>query len=276
MEFGVHRVIGVERGSSGMGDAVAADNYIVLFVSAGGCRVKINQDIVEIGEYSLVLVPRGVHIDADPSETRVFLIIYFSESFFARTDVDAAFLRNFKSFNKQEYTYRLLSVPKEYATYYDFVGTQLKLSKLNYNQAIYRDLAYNIVKQIVLLAAIHMEERQSGEMLGHGSDIALVRHFQELVRQQVKKEKQVAFYAAQLNIGSKKLTNLTKSALGVTPKEVIVGELLREAKKLLTEASYSIKQIAWELGYTDVNNFSTFFLKEIGMTPSEYRKRWQL
>lgn len=275
MEFGVHRVIGVTQESSEIRDATAKENYIVLFVSSGGCSMRINKEVTEIEEYSLVLIPRGITVDANPIEQRAFLIIYFSESFFARTEVDTAFLRNFKSFNKNEYTYRTLSVPKEYATYYEFVGMQLKLSKQNYNQAIYRDLAHNIVKQIVLLAAIYAEDKQSGELLGKRADVSVVRRFQELVEKHVKKEKQVAFYADQLNIGSKKLTNLTKETLGTTPKEVITSELLRVSKKLLVESSLSIKQVAWDLGYTDVNNFSTFFLKETNLTPTEYRKRWQ-
>ncbi|KKO91189.1 hypothetical protein AAW12_11760 [Sphingobacterium sp. Ag1] len=275
MEFGVHRVIGVTQEYSEIKDATAKENYVVLFVSSGGCSMQINKQITEIEEYSLVLIPRGIQIEANPNEQRAFLIIYFSESFFARTEVDTAFLRNFKSFNKNEYTYRTLSVPMEYATYYEFVGMQLKLSKQNYNQAIYRDLAHNIVKQIVLLAAIYAEDKQSGELLGQRTDVALVRRFQDLVEKHVKKEKQVAFYADQLNIGSKKLTNLTKETLGTTPKELITKELLRVSKKLLVESSLSIKQVAWELGYTDVNNFSTFFLKETALTPTEYRKRWQ-
>jgi AraC-like DNA-binding protein len=163
-------------------------------------------------------------------------------------------------------------VPKEYATYYEFVGMQLKLSKQNYNQAIYRDLAHNIVKQIVLLAAIYAEDRFSGQILGQSAGEKLVRCFQELVEEHVKKEKQVAFYAGKLNVGSKKLTNLTKETLGVTPKGVIMEELLRISKKLIVESSLSIKEIAWELGYTDVNNFSAFFLKETMVTPTEYRK----
>ncbi len=275
MEFGVHRVIGVTQEYSEIKDATAKENYVVLFVSSGGSSMLINKQATEIKEYSLVLIPRGIQIEANPNEQRPFLIIYFSESFFARTEVDTAFLRNFKSFNKTEYTYRTLSVPKEYATYYEFVGMQLKLSKQNYNQAIYRDLAHNIVKQIVLLAAIYAEDKQSGELLGQRTDVSLVRRFQDLVEKHVKKEKQVAFYADQLNIGSKKLTNLTKETLGTTPKELITKELLRVSKKLLVESSLSIKQVAWELGYTDVNNFSTFFLKETSLTPTEYRKRWQ-
>ena len=275
MEFGVHRVIGVELEYSEIADATAKENYVVLFVSTGGSSMLINKEITEIQEYSLVLIPRGIKIEANSTEQRPFLIIYFSESFFARTEVDTAFLHNFKSFNKNEYTYRVLNVPAEYSTYYEFVGMQLKLSKQNYNQVIYRDLAHNIVKQIVLLAAIYAEDKQSGELLGQSADVVLVRRFQQLIEKHVKDQKQVSFYAGQLNIGSKKLTSLTKGTLGKTPKEIIIEELLRVSKSLLVDSSLSIKQVAWELGYADVNNFSTFFMKETSLTPTEYRKRWQ-
>ncbi len=272
MEFGVQRVIGVAQEPSEVTDATAKENYVVLFVSKGGCSIRINNQIKEIEEYCLVLIPKGIKIEANPDESRPFLIIYFSESFFARTAVDTAFLRNFKSFNTNEYNYHVLRVPMEYATYYEFVSMQLKLSKQNYNQAIYRDLAHNIVKQIVLLAAIYADDWFSGEILGQSAGVKLVRCFQELVEERVIKEKQVAFYADKLNVGIKKLTNLTKETLGLTPKGVIKEELLRISKKLIVESSLSIKEIAWKLGYTDVNNFSAFFLKETMVTPTEYRK----
>ncbi|WP_286766783.1 MULTISPECIES: helix-turn-helix domain-containing protein [Sphingobacterium] len=275
MEFGVHRVIGVAQEPSEITDATAKENYVVLFVSKGGCSVEINNQITEIEEFCLVLIPRGIKIEANPDEQRSFLIIYFSESFFARTEIDTAFLHNFKSFNKNEFTYRVLRVPAEYASYYEFVSMQLKLSKQNYNLAIYRELAHNIVKQIVLLAAISAEDRPSNGLVGQGADAKLITLFQELIKKYVKQEKQVAFYAEQLHVGNKKLTNLTKEILGATPKELIIKELLRVSKKLIVESSLSIKQIAWELGYADVNNFSTFFSKETNLTPTEYRKRWQ-
>jgi len=265
MEFGVQRVIGVAQEPSEVTDATAKENYVVLFVSKGGCSIRINNQIKEIEEYCLVLIPKGIKIEANPDESRPFLIIYFSESFFARTAVDTAFLRNFKSFNTNEYNYHVLRVPMEYATYYEFVSMQLKLSKQNYNQAIYRDLAHNIVKQIVLLAAIYADDWFSGEILGQSAGVKLVRCFQELVEERV-------INADKLNVGIKKLTNLTKETLGLTPKGVIKEELLRISKKLIVESSLSIKEIAWKLGYTDVNNFSAFFLKETMVTPTEYRK----
>jgi len=88
MEFGVHRVIGVELEYSEITDATAKENYVVLFVSTGGSSMLINKEITEIQEYSLVLIPRGIKIEANSTEQRPFLIIYFSESFFARTEVD--------------------------------------------------------------------------------------------------------------------------------------------------------------------------------------------
>jgi AraC-like DNA-binding protein len=47
--------------------------------------------------------------------------------------------------------------------------------------------------------------------------------------------------------------------------------ILEEAKKLLADPSLSIKNIAHKLDY-DVSNFTKFFKRFTGETPSSYRK----
>lgn len=60
---------------------------------------------------------------------------------------------------------------------------------------------------------------------------------------------------------------------GVTPFQYISQKRIREAQKLLLESENAIKNIATELGYTSVNNFSTYFKRITGLSPSEFRKR---
>jgi len=46
---------------------------------------------------------------------------------------------------------------------------------------------------------------------------------------------------------------------------------LLEAKRLLFHANNSLKEIAFDLGFSDASYFNRFFKRETGVTPAEYR-----
>ena len=61
-------------------------------------------------------------------------------------------------------------------------------------------------------------------------------------------------------------------AFGVSPMKYRTKVRVREAKRLLEDSEYNISYVAKEVGYDDPNRFSQVFSKEVGQTPSRYRK----
>lgn len=66
-------------------------------------------------------------------------------------------------------------------------------------------------------------------------------------------------------------TKLFQKRLGITPMQFIIRKKTEQAIELLTDTSLPISSIAEALGYASQFYFSSFFKKQIGMTPSEYR-----
>lgn len=64
-----------------------------------------------------------------------------------------------------------------------------------------------------------------------------------------------------------------KAVTGITPLNEIHRQRLNRAKHLLVESSDSLQQVAERCGIKDPYQFSTFFKKNTGITPREYRKR---
>ena len=58
---------------------------------------------------------------------------------------------------------------------------------------------------------------------------------------------------------------------GITPAEYILMMKMERARELLTKSSWSITQIAYSLGFSSSNYFSTVFRKYFEQTPREYR-----
>lgn len=60
---------------------------------------------------------------------------------------------------------------------------------------------------------------------------------------------------------------------GVTPFQYISRKRIREAQRLLRDDEISITDIANGLGYSSLNNFSTYFKRLTGLSPDQFRKR---
>ncbi|HZF64813.1 MAG TPA: response regulator [Chitinophagaceae bacterium] len=61
-----------------------------------------------------------------------------------------------------------------------------------------------------------------------------------------------------------------KAISNLTPNELIHVTRLKKAAELLAAGSYKIYEVTEMVGYTSQHNFSRSFLKQFGMTPTEY------
>lgn len=68
-------------------------------------------------------------------------------------------------------------------------------------------------------------------------------------------------------------SKLFKQETGETYIEYLTRTRIRNARALLDDQRYSIKEVCIMCGYSDPNYFSRIFKKYQGMTPSEYRER---
>ncbi|MDB4921567.1 helix-turn-helix domain-containing protein [Mucilaginibacter sp.] len=88
--------------------------------------------------------------------------------------------------------------------------------------------------------------------------------FLDLLEIHVFTHKQVAQYAAMLNLSAYQLNAIAKAALGKTCSELINDHIILEAKRCLLATSNQINQTAYRLGYEDVSYFIRFFKKHTG------------
>ena len=69
------------------------------------------------------------------------------------------------------------------------------------------------------------------------------------------------------------LYKIFKKETGESPKQYISGLKLLQAKKLLTETDLSVSRVADSVGFENVVDFSKFFSRQTGMSPSAYREK---
>lgn len=100
---------------------------------------------------------------------------------------------------------------------------------------------------------------------------AIIPQLLQLIEENFKQFKTTAQFAALLHLSERTLHNRVKKASGCTVMELVRERTLKEAKKLLCSATYTVAEIADELGFKEPSHFSYWFKKQTGMLPSAYK-----
>lgn len=66
-----------------------------------------------------------------------------------------------------------------------------------------------------------------------------------------------------------------KQVIGITPIEYLQQTRIEAAKKLLEQTAQQMTEVIYNSGYNDPKAFRKIFRKTVGMTPSQYRDKFQ-
>lgn len=80
-------------------------------------------------------------------------------------------------------------------------------------------------------------------------------------------------FAKQLNIHVNHLNRAVKKITQKTTTQVIAKRILQESKILLKHSAWSVSEIAYALGFTEVTHFNNFFKKHVQVSPVKYRNQ---
>ncbi|MGM9714388.1 MAG: bifunctional hydroxymethylpyrimidine kinase/phosphomethylpyrimidine kinase [Prevotella sp.] len=95
--------------------------------------------------------------------------------------------------------------------------------------------------------------------------------FMNLVAQHYRKHHAVAWYAHELSISTRYLSQSTSQMVGKSPKRIIDEYIANEAKVMIATSRLTMQEIAYALGYTSQSTFCRSFRSMTGMSPSKQR-----
>ncbi|HET9057832.1 MAG TPA: helix-turn-helix domain-containing protein [Chitinophagaceae bacterium] len=128
-----------------------------------------------------------------------------------------------------------------------------------------------LLKRLIIKCTRLARTQQYGDTPENATH-SIIRQFNILVEINFKTEHAVNFYAKQLNIAAKSLTNIFSTAKLPNPLTVIHNRLLTEARRQILFSDKPIKEIAYELNFTDIQSFSRFFKSKQGVSPINFKK----
>lgn len=102
---------------------------------------------------------------------------------------------------------------------------------------------------------------------------ALFAQFISLLEENFRTERRVGWYAEQLGITAKYMSELIKQVSKRTPNEWIDSYVMLEIRVLLKNTTKSIKEIAEAVNFPNQSFFGKYFKEHMGMSPTEFRRQ---
>ena len=135
-----------------------------------------------------------------------------------------------------------------------------------------RELVMTMLKALVIdMSNIIYRFQQVGEA-GQTRAEVIFRDFIQTVEKNYRTERRVSWYAQQLCITSKYLSETVRTVSRRTPSDWIDSYVTRELRVMLRNSTMSIKQIADELNFANQSFMGKYFKEHVGMSPSQFRK----
>lgn len=133
------------------------------------------------------------------------------------------------------------------------------------------DMLQAYLKQFIINS---VRVKQENHVIKEDTETRLFKDFSLLVEQNFKKLHSVTDYANRLGLSPKSITKHFQKLGTDTPSDFIKNRILLEAKRMLIYTDYTVKEIAFDLGFNDPAYFTRFFTKAISKSPLQFKKEY--
>lgn len=243
--------------------------YTVLFIiDADG------EHIIDFNKYKMsknqvfFVAPGQVHQIIENRQSKGY-VITFGSGFLAQSGIPQNFIDGLDFFVGYGETPPLFIDNNDISILSGYCEEMLKAysTPMRYKQqAIGSLLQLFLIKcnNLCSLDISNTQDRESGQQL--------YTKFIDLLENNYKKEHGLQFYADNLYVSPDHLSKVIKNNTGRSAKEIIQDRIITAAKRDLYFTDMASKEIGYALGFDEPSNFSAFFKKCIGMSPSSFRK----
>ncbi|SHN10821.1 AraC family transcriptional regulator [Chitinophaga sp. CF418] len=261
--------IGEENYTPSTEEPFRTDTYAIAFLKQGQLSVTAGLSTGIITGPSLLTIGphiiRSIHkVENNPRLD----LIFFKESFFLENQSDIFYLLKYGFFENDDSHIIPLSAEQvqRFSAIYDLLGATIHEAH-PHTESIVRSYL-NVLLCETDAAAARLKEANPGTS---SRTHPLLANFKNLLSKEVLQQHAVRFYASQLNVTPKYLSEVIKEQTGRTAGEWIDQTLILEAKVLLQRKDLTISQISDLLNFSDQSVFGKFFKVNTGMSPLTYR-----
>ena len=247
------------------------DFYGIYIITSGEGSILLDNSIIPFSKGSLLFFqPNQVRQWQNVASSFDGYFLVFEKEFVETFFQDNFFIYRFQFFHNNNSSYAIECKQ-------DFLSSLINTCKLINTELgnlqedshhFLRSILYNILIQI---------NRKFIEQYGLSDNLFqnnLGLQFKQLLEAKIRSYQRVEDYADFLKISRAHLNNISKKTFGLHVSVLIKEKLLTEIKRELLFTNKSIKEISFEMNFSDISNFMRFFKKHTGINPNEYRLKY--
>lgn len=144
---------------------------------------------------------------------------------------------------------------------------------LHGDKKLYRNEIIESLFKTAFYIISEVSNREKEQLPKQGRCEVIFDEFMNLLEQHCRRERNVSFYAEQLNITPKYFSSAIKQVSGKTAARWIDDAVIMEAKNLLKFSGMSIQEIAYRLNFSTQSFFGKYFKQHTGISPSRYKHK---
>lgn len=247
-------------------------NFILIALCTQGqvsYRMDMQEQVVTPGD--LMIVSERHVIDnysaSEDLDGQCFIVStqFFHEIIQNISDMSALFL-----FSRQHPVLKLKERDQQvFQEYYRLIRQKIQGNDNHFHKDLIRTLLlamfYDLTNVVYHFQQLTNERQTRADVIFHS--------FIKLVEENCRSERRVGWYAQQLGITAKYLSETIKHISKRTPNQWIDNYVTMELRVELKNTTKSIKQITEEMNFPNQSFLGKYFKERVGVSPSEYRRQ---
>lgn len=245
------------------------DAHQIIYIEAGKVRVRIENEEYDAESGSLIILSRLEEhaISVLTPEYRRYSVEISPE--ITTLDIDEYILstvltNRFEGFlhvvdvkgKREEFKSFFEKMAKEFGSKEPFYKTRTDLLLREFLIALYRNSPNLFISDI-------------------NENTMIVKKIQDRFQKQYMEKISLSDIGEEYHISSSHLAHIFKEITGYSTIDYLISCRLSVAKRMLSSTDINIKEIIYRCGFSDESNFSRMFKAKVGITPSEFRKRYK-
>ena len=255
------------------------DRYVLEFIEQGEIDAQINLQKVHFKAPCLVLLlPEFVlHLENATQDSRA-VIISFTQNYIDKIFLPQPLYQLRHSIQRNpiynlteaqiQTAHSYFDLMHQVMLEYDIAQSQEDTQTKKFGDSALLSLTHSCICYLHGLISTRMRAEQQ-----QSRSEELTNEFMLLAERDCVKNRSLDYYADLLHISPKYLANVVKQTSGRTAGEWLTDYTLIQAKMLLTTTLMNIQQISVALGFQNQSHFGTWFRRQTGVGPREYKRK---
>ncbi|MEQ9378232.1 MAG: helix-turn-helix transcriptional regulator [Imperialibacter sp.] len=238
--------------------------FALLIVTRGTGSHQVDLKKYPLTQGAVIKIAKGqVHAFQENLSYDGVLLAFTEEfvlKYFSRSSVD---------FITHLYNYHISEPLVDNCTFNDFFLEQIDQEIASNNTYAQKE----IIAKIVELYLLRLERLSYGSLPSRHSKshYALFIQFKNLVESRELNSRNVKDYAESMSLSAKHLNSIVRQFTLNTAKSFIDQYVILEVKRTIMSSRIGLKEVAYQMGFDEVTNFTKFFKKHTGVSPKQYR-----